>query len=86
MTASPIGLGSIAYLMAMMLSDDDELGRNEVLNDNMQQWTRYARFHIPRSITQSMGIKEPVVFQVPWGFGLGAFAAAGAQITGAAGR
>jgi hypothetical protein len=66
-----------------MMSDDDELGRNAVLNDNMQQWTRFARFHIPREITQSMGIREPVVIQIPWGFGMGAFAAAGAQITGA---
>ena len=71
-------------MMAAMMSDDDDLGRNEVLNDNMQQWTRYARFHIPRSITETMGIKEPVVFQIPWGFGLGAFAAAGAQFMGAA--
>jgi len=66
--------------MASMMSDDDELGRNAVLNDNMQQWTRYARFHIPRDITKAMGINEPVVFQVPWGFGLGAFAASGAQM------
>jgi hypothetical protein len=83
MTAGLIGMGSMAYLMAMMMSDDDELGRNAVLNDNMQQWTRFARFHIPRSVTESMGIKEPVIIQLPWGFGMGAFAAAGAQITGA---
>ena len=83
MTTGLIGMGSMAYLMAMMMSDDDELGRNAVLNDNMQQWTRFARFHIPREITQSMGIREPVVIQIPWGFGMGAFAAAGAQITGA---
>ena len=84
MTTGLIGMGSMAYLMAMMMSDDDELGRNAVLNDNMQQWTRFARFHIPREITQSMGIKDPVVIQIPWGFGMGAFAAAGAQLTGAA--
>ena len=83
MTTGLIGMGSMAYLMAMMMSDDDELGRNAVLNDNMQQWTRFARFHIPREITQSMGIRDPVVIQIPWGFGMGAFAAAGAQITGA---
>jgi hypothetical protein len=80
MTASLIGLGMMSYIMASMMSDDDELGRNAVLNDNMQQWTRYARFHIPRDITKAMGINEPVVFQVPWGFGLGAFAASGAQM------
>jgi len=80
MTASLIGLGMMSYIMASMMSDDDELGRNAVLNDNMQQWTRYARFHIPRDITKAMGINEPVVFQIPWGFGLGAFAASGAQM------
>jgi hypothetical protein len=83
MTTGLIGMGSMAYLMAMMMSDDDELGRNAVLNDNMQQWTRFARFHIPQNITRSMGIEEPVIIQIPWGFGMGAFAAAGAQITGA---
>ena len=34
--------------------------------------SRYARFHIPGT---------DVVFQIPWGFGLGAFAATGAQVT-----
>jgi len=73
-------LGAVAYLMALMTSDDDELGRNAVATDNMQQWTRFARFHIPRSITRAMGIQEPVILQMPWGFGLGAFAASGAQM------
>jgi len=80
MTGGLVGLGIMAYFMASMMSDDDELGRNAVLNDNMQQWTRYARFHIPQDITKAMGINNPVVFQIPWGFGLGAFAASGAQI------
>jgi hypothetical protein len=80
MLASLTGLGVIAYMMALMMSDDDDLGRNAVATDNMQQWTRFARFHIPKAITESMGIKEPVVFQLPWGFGLGAFMASGAQI------
>ena len=80
MSASLMGLGMMAYFMAMMMSDDDDLGRNAVATDNMQQWTRFARFHIPKDITRAMGIKEPVVIQIPWGFGLGAFAASGAQI------
>jgi hypothetical protein len=70
----------MAYAMAYMTADDDEFGRNAVSTDNMDQWTRYARFHIPSKITEAMGIKDPVVFQIPWGFGMGAFAAAGAQI------
>ena len=83
MVTGLIALGMLSYYMAAMMSDDDELGRNAVLNDNMQQWTRYARFHIPQDITRAMGINNPVVFQIPWGFGLGAFAASGAQIAGA---
>lgn len=70
--------GMIIYAMAQMLADDDELGRNKVEADNMQQWTRFARFHLPKSLT---GEKDYVI-QIPWGFGLGAFAAAGAQLAG----
>lgn len=80
MVAGLTALGMVAYAMASMTSDDDDVGRNAVATDNMQQWTRFARFHIPRKITEAMGIKEPVVFQMPWGFGLGAFMASGAQI------
>jgi hypothetical protein len=80
MLTSLTTLGYLSYVMAMMMSDDDELGRNTVATDNMQQWTRYARFHIPKSITDMVGIKEPVIFQMPWGFGPSAFAAAGAQM------
>ena len=43
---------------------------------------RSARFHIPTEFTKSIGIEKPVVFQIPWGFGLGAFASAGAQMAG----
>jgi hypothetical protein len=80
MLAALTALGMVAYMMALMMSDDDDLGRNAVATDNMQQWTRFARFHIPKAITESIGIKEPVVFQLPWGFGLGAFMASGAQM------
>jgi len=57
--------------MATMLAEDDEDGRNKVAIDDMARWTRYARFHIPGT---------DVIFQMPWGFGLGAFASAGAQV------
>jgi hypothetical protein len=85
MSASLFGLGALAYTMAYMTADDDELGRNAVATDNMEQWTRFARFHVPRGISEAMGLKDPLIFQVPWGFGLGAFAAAGAQIAGVVG-
>ena len=65
------GAGIVAYTMAQMSSDDDELGRNRVSNDDMARWTKFARFHIP-------GFENPI--QLPWGYGLGAFAAVGSQI------
>jgi hypothetical protein len=71
MAASLVGVGVGIYMMAMMMSGDDEQGRNRVATDDMARWTRYARFHIPGT---------DVILQMPWGFGLGTFASAGAQI------
>jgi hypothetical protein len=85
MSFSLFSLGALAYTLAYMTADDDELERNAVATDNMEQWTRFARFHVPRGISEAMGLKDPLIFQVPWGFGLGAFAAAGAQLAGVAG-
>jgi hypothetical protein len=84
MTASLMGLGALTYTMAFMFADDDDdLGRNPVGTDNMQQWTRYARFHVPKVLSEAIGLKDPLVLQMPWGFGLGAFAASGAQLAAA---
>jgi hypothetical protein len=74
-----IGSGMALFAMSAMMAPDDELDRNKTMTDNMQQWTRYARFHIP----DSWGLGKDIAFQIPWGFGLGAFAAAGAQIASA---
>jgi hypothetical protein len=82
MVGALIGSGMMLYYMSMLMSPDDEWKRNNVKNDNMSQWTRFVRFHIPNSVSQTVGIGRDVVFQVPWGFGLGAFAAIGAQIAG----
>jgi len=71
MTLGLLGMGSAIYLMSMALSDDDDLGRNRTATDDANRWSRYARFHIP-------GMDTPI--QIPWGFGLGAFASAGGQI------
>ena len=79
MLSALTGLGMVTYVMAAMMSDDDDLGRNSVLTDNTEQWTRFARFHIPKEVTQALGLDD-IVIQIPWGFGLGAFAAAGAQM------
>ena len=75
------GAGATLYLMAYMAADDDEFGRNKVATDNMELWTRNLR--LPLGFMGSD--KDKVEYlQVPWGFGLGAFGAAGAQIMGAA--
>lgn len=66
-----LAAGYITYLMASAGSDEDELGRNRVATDDMARWTKFARFHIP-------GLNNPI--QLPWGFGLGGFAAVGAQV------
>jgi hypothetical protein len=71
MAASLVGMGVGIYMMALMMSGDDEQGRNKVATDDMARWTRYARFHIPGT---------DIILQMPWGFGLGTFAASGAQI------
>ena len=71
MTAALMGLGALAYTMSSMMAGDDDLGRNKVANDDPTQWTRFARFFTPFS-------DNPI--QLPWGFGLGSFAAAGAQL------
>jgi hypothetical protein len=71
MLMSLAGAGAAIYLMALSLAEEDDEGRNKVATDDLARWTRYARFHIPGT---------DVVFQLPWGFGLGAFASAGAQI------
>jgi hypothetical protein len=65
------GMGVGMYMMALMLAGDDDQGRNKVATDDMARWTRYARFHIPGT---------DIIIQIPWGYGLGAFASAGAQI------
>ena len=72
-----LGAGATLYLMAYMASDDDELGRNKVETDDMSLWTRNLR--LPLGFMGGEGF-----LQIPWGFGLGAFGAAGAQVAGAA--
>jgi hypothetical protein len=70
-----MGLGALSYTMAAMMADEDDLGRNKLMKDDMGQWTRFLRFHTPFS-------DKP--FQIPWGFGLGSFMASGAQMAAAA--
>ena len=72
-----LGLGAGAYTMAVMMADDDEDKRNRVATDDMDRWQKYMRFHIPKVL---VGGKDDVIFQMRWGYGLGSFASAGAQL------
>jgi hypothetical protein len=80
MMTALIGGGMFLWTMSMLMSPDDDWRRNSTRSDNMQQWTRFARFHIPDEVSELLGLGKDVVFQIPWGFGLGSFAAIGAQI------
>jgi hypothetical protein len=82
MVGALMGAGYALYWLSSLGAPDDEWRRNSTKSDNMEQWTRFARFHIPNDVSQSLGLGKDVVFQIPWGFGLGSFAAAGAQIAG----
>lgn len=81
MVMSLAGAGLTLYLMAYTAADDDDYGRNKVATDDMGQWSRNLRMPL-----DFMGIKplKDNYLQLPWGFGLGAFAAAGAQVGGMA--
>ena len=82
MVGALMGAGYGLYLLSMLGAPDDEWKRNNTKTDNMEQWTRSARFHIPNEVSQKLGLGKDVVFQIPWGFGLGSFAAIGAQLGG----
>lgn len=82
MTGTLLGIGYSLWWMSSLMAPDDEWDRNSTQYDNMQQWTKYARFHIPNGVSEAMGMGKDVVFQMPWGFGLGAFLSMGAQVAG----
>lgn len=75
-----IGAGAAMFLLSAAGAADDDEGRNATLNDNMEQWTRFARFHLPNSVSEPLGLGRDVVYQMPWGFGLGSFMSMGAQL------
>jgi hypothetical protein len=74
-TVALAGLGVFTYAAAVGLADDDEEGRNKTITDDPTRWVRFARFNTG---LQSGG--QDLVIQIPWGFGLGAFASMGAQL------
>lgn len=76
---SLLGVGFFTYMMAYMIAGDDEEERNKVAIDDMTRWVRAARFNTGMDV----GGRD-LVFQLPWGFGPGALASAGAQIASVA--
>ena len=74
-TGSIAGAGAAMYFMALAMAGKDDEDRNKSATDDMSRWVRYVRLPIPGT---------DKFFQMPWGFGGGAFASAGAQIAAAA--
>jgi hypothetical protein len=73
MSLALLGMGMATYAMSLMMSDDDDMGRNKTAVDDMSRWTRFARF--PMTV-----FDKEIIVQIPWGFGLGGMAAMGAQM------
>lgn len=69
-SAALAGMGYVSFMMALAGSGDDDQGENIVEKDDMSRWTRAMRIPIPGT---------DYMFQLPWGFGKGAFSAWGAQ-------
>ena len=69
--ASLIGIGMVVPVLAMLMGGEDEEGRSNTVFDDSSRWLRFARFDLGDGDT----------IQIPWGFGIGGFAAAGTQLT-----
>ena len=69
--ASLIGIGMVVPVLAMLMGGEDEEGRSNTEFDDSSRWLRFARFDLGDGDT----------IQIPWGFGIGGFAAAGTQLT-----
>jgi hypothetical protein len=70
-SAAVFGLGYMGFMMALAGAGDDDQGENITEKDDMARWTRALRIPIPGT---------DYMFQLPWGFGKGAFSAWGAQV------
>jgi len=78
------GAGILSFYVALSvgagvvkLLDDEDEPKNPVAEDNKELWTRNLR--LPLDWLGLPSFKEKY-FQIPWGFGMGAFAAFGAQL------
>ncbi len=77
-TLLALGTGATLYMIARSFAGEDEADRNLVASDKKEQWTRALR--VPLS---TFGIEDEggeSVLSIPWGFGIGAFMAWGAQV------
>jgi hypothetical protein len=71
-SAALLGFGVAMYYLAYAGAGEDDYGRNRVATDDMSRWMRDARFFVGDGVND--------IITLPWGFGMGAFAALGAQI------
>jgi hypothetical protein len=81
MLVSVAGAGGMLFTMAMLAAGRDDDDRNRILTDDMALWTRNLR--LPLSVLGVDSLKDKYL-QLPWGFGVGAFGAFGAQLMGTA--
>jgi len=76
MLGSMLAAGAGLYELARATAETDDQGRNKMDTDDMELWTRNIRLPL-----HGLGGKENDYLQIPWGFGLGAWGALGAQMT-----
>ena len=78
-STAALGAGMFFYNLAVAAADNDEMGRNKVITDNMDIWGRNLRIPMPKGVQEFVG-KGNEYFQIPWGFGFGMFGSMGAQL------
>ena len=75
MSTAIMGIGFFTYMMAYMMSGEDDQKRNKVGTDDMARWVRALRINTGIDVNG-----RDLVLQLPWGFGSGALASAGSQV------
>lgn len=82
MALAALGFGYTSHKMARAVAEVDDDGNNLVGTDDKAQWVRNLR--VPTTILgplkDSLGPNNKFI-NIPWGFGTGAFASIGAQIS-----
>ena len=82
LTVAAMGFGYVAHKLARAVSEKNDDDSNMVGTDDKAQWVRNLR--IPTTILgplkDSLGANNKFI-NIPWGFGTGAFASIGAQMS-----